>query len=99
MRRLGLAIVRGPSMEPVLRAGDRLVVLHGAEPRIGGLVVVRLPDGVIAVKRVNRREGEGWFVVSDNLSVRGLDSTVYGAIPDEFVIGRVLFRLPRMPLT
>ncbi len=95
MRRFGLAVVRGPSMEPTLVDGDRLVVLHGATPRVGGLAVLRLPDGVVGVKRVARRDGDGWYVVSDNGAVRALDSTVFGVIADSAVVARVLFRLPR----
>src|SRR6185312_12148956 len=43
----GLAVVRGRSMQPTLYDGDRLLVRHGAVPRDGALVVVRLPDGVV----------------------------------------------------
>ena len=38
-------------MEPTLHAGDLLLVLHGGRPRSGGLLVVRLPEGIVAVKR------------------------------------------------
>ena len=51
----GLAVVRGRSMQPTLYDGDRLLVRHGAVPREGALVVVRLPDGVVAVKRATGR--------------------------------------------
>lgn len=91
-RRLGLAIVRGRSMQPTLYAGDRLLVLHGAAPRVGGLAVVRLPDGVVAVKRVTRREPEGWWVERDN-PAEGVDSWSVGAIPEQDVVARVLVRL------
>src|SRR6478735_1493502 len=40
----GLVVVRGRSMRPTLLDGDRLLVRHGATPRVGDLVVVRLPD-------------------------------------------------------
>ena len=93
--RLGLAVVRGRSMEPTLHDGDRLLILHGARPRPGRLVVVRLPDGVVAVKRVVRREPDGgWWVERDNPSV-GVDSWSVGAVPDEDVLARVLTRIPR----
>jgi signal peptidase I len=46
-------------MQPTLYDGDRLLVAHGAAPRPGGLVVVRLPDGVVAVKRAHHREPNG----------------------------------------
>ena len=34
--KLGLAHVKGRSMEPTLHEGDRLVVLYGVRPRPGG---------------------------------------------------------------
>lgn len=94
--RLGLARVHGRSMEPTLLAGDLLLVLHGAAPRPRRLVVVRLPDGTVAVKRVLRREPDGWWVERDN-PVVGVDSWTVGAIPDADVVARVLLRLPRRP--
>ncbi len=90
-RRLGVAVVHGRSMLPALRDGDRLLVLHAARPRPGGAVVVRLPDGMLAVKRAVRREVGGWWVEADN-RVEGVDSRQLGVIPDSEVIGRVLLR-------
>jgi signal peptidase I len=94
--RLGFAVVRGRSMEPTLYDGDRLLMLHGSTPRPGRLAVVRLPGGVVAVKRAVRREAEGWWVERDN-PVMGVDSWAVGAVPDDDVLGRVLLRLPRRP--
>lgn len=91
-RRLGLAVVRGRSMEPTLYDGHRLLVLHGSAPRRGGLAVVRLPDGVVAVKRATRRDGDGWWVERDN-PAEGVDSWLVGAIPDRDVVARVLLRV------
>ncbi len=88
----GFAVVRGRSMEPTLRDGDRLLVRHGAAPRIGGLAVVRLPDGVVAVKRVAHREGDGWWVERDNPAA-GIDSWSVGVIADGDVIARVTARV------
>ena len=94
--RLGLARVHGRSIEPTLREGDILLVLHGGRPRLGGLLVVRLPDGVVAVKRAVRREPDGWWVERDNPR-EGVDSWSVGTIPDRDVVARVLarFRRPR----
>lgn len=90
---LGVAVVRGRSMEPTLHEGDRLLVRHGARPRVGRMAVVRLPDGVVAVKRVVRREPDGgWWVERDNPR-EGVDSWTVGAIPDEAVVARVVTRL------
>jgi phage repressor protein C with HTH and peptisase S24 domain len=91
-KRLGVAVVRGRSMLPTLRDGDRLLVLHGAAPRLGRLAVVRLPEGVVAVKRATRREPGGWWVERDS-QVEGVDSWSVGAIPDEDVVAVVLGRL------
>lgn len=88
---IGLGVVRGRSMEPTLYDGDRLVLLHGARPRLGRMSVVRLPDGVVAVKRVTRREPDGWWVERDNPTV-GVDSWSVGAVPDDAVLARVLCR-------
>ena len=90
--RLGIGVVRGRSMEPTLYDGQRLLLLHGARPRPGRLAVVRLPDGVVAVKRVTHREPGGWWVERDNPAV-GVDSWTVGAIPDDAVVARVLLRL------
>jgi phage repressor protein C with HTH and peptisase S24 domain len=88
----GVVVVRGRSMRPTLYDGDRLVVRHGAVPRPGRLAVVRLPDGVLAVKRVTMRRPDGWWVERDN-PVEGVDSWLVGAIPDEDVVAVVRARL------
>ena len=96
----GVAVVRGRSMQPTLYDGDRLLVRHGATPRVGDLVVVRLPDGVVAVKRATLREPGGWWVERDNPG-QGVDSWRVGAIPDADVVAVVrsrLWPLRRVPL-
>lgn len=90
--RLGVAVVRGRSMQPTLCDGDRLLVVHGARPRIGHLAVVRLPSGVVAVKRVVRRESSGWWVERDNPD-EGVDSWSVGAVAEADVVARVLGRV------
>jgi len=95
-RSWGAALVHGRSMQPTLRDGDRLLVRHGACPRVGRLVVVRLPDGVVAVKRATRREPGGWWVERDNPD-EGVDSWQVGAIPDADVLAVVRARVwPRL---
>lgn len=91
-RRLGLASVRGRSMLPTLREGDRLLLVHGGAVRPGRVVVVRLPDGVLAVKRATHRDGSGWWVERDNPD-EGVDSWRVGAIPDADVLGVAVARL------
>jgi len=89
----GLAEVTGPSMVPTLYHGDRLVVQYGARIRPGHVVVLRHPfqQDLLVVKRaVELREG-GWWVLGDNAYAGG-DSTDYGAVPEELVLGKVWFR-------
>lgn len=95
---LGIAIVRGRSMEPTYVEGDRLVVHHSPRVHPGRPHVVRLPDGPdgprpIGVKRVTRRTGDGWWLDSDN--PEGTDSRQFGPVGDHAILARVLFRLPR----
>ena len=79
-------------MQPTLRDGDMLLVRHGGVPRVGALVVVRLPDGVVAVKRATGRRDGGWWVERDN-PAEGVDSWLVGAIPDADVLAVVKARL------
>ena len=108
---LGVVTVRGQSMEPTLHTGDRMVVLRGAPPRLGGLAIVRLPpdaDGAprpLAVKRVTGRDPADpsrFWVESDNQSAPGrADSWTHGigSLARDQIRALVLFRLPsRLPL-
>jgi phage repressor protein C with HTH and peptisase S24 domain len=79
-------------MLPTLSPGDLLLVVHGGRPRVGRLVVVRLPDQTVAVKRAVRREPDGWWVERDNPR-EGVDSWLVGAVPDDRVVARVLGRV------
>ena len=90
--RLGLAVVRGRSMAPTLRDGDRLLVAYAAVPRPGRIAVVRFADGVLAVKRLDHLEPEGWWVHRDNPR-QGRDSWSAGAIPESDVLALVLARV------
>jgi nickel-type superoxide dismutase maturation protease len=89
-------LVTGPSMAPALRHGDhRLVRLTrpGVLPRPGRLVVVRFPDGTLAVKRLVRPvDGTGVWVEGDN-PFGSTDSRTFGPLDGDAVVGRVLLRL------
>jgi phage repressor protein C with HTH and peptisase S24 domain len=75
-------------MEPTLHDGDRLLVRHDSPPQIGRLVVVRIA-GVVAVKRVVRREPDGWWVERDNPR-EGVDSWSHGTVRDADVVAVVV---------
>ncbi|MGW3725075.1 nickel-type superoxide dismutase maturation protease [Streptomyces sp. NPDC000851] len=89
----GAAEVTGPSMVPTLFHGDRLVVRYGARIRPGDVVVLRHPfqQDLLVVKRAAERREGGWWVLGDNAYAGG-DSTDYGTVPEELVLGRVRFR-------
>jgi hypothetical protein len=84
-------------MEPGLREGDRLLVAYGVRVRPGRRVLVRFPDGTLAVKRAAERRrtrtgDPGWWVVSDNAG-EGVDSRHRGVLPAEAVRAVVLVRV------
>ncbi|MEU3662354.1 nickel-type superoxide dismutase maturation protease [Streptomyces sp. NPDC032940] len=89
----GPAEVTGPSMVPTLHHGDLLLVHWGAAVRPGDVVVLRHPfqQDLLVVKRAVERRGAGWWVLGDNAFAGG-DSTDYGVVPEELVLGRVRLR-------
>jgi phage repressor protein C with HTH and peptisase S24 domain len=102
-RRIWRAIVTGDSMEPALRAGDRLLVLPAGErglpglrglPPLGSIVVVER-EGRLEVKRVARPpdgtpERTLWLL-GDN-PARSTDSRQFGALPLSALRARVVWR-------
>jgi nickel-type superoxide dismutase maturation protease len=89
-------LVTGPSMTPALRHGDQLLVDVRAvrrPARAGDVVVVRLPDRPLAVKRVIRVEADGAAWVEGDNAFGSTDSRDLGAVPPESLAGRVLLRL------
>jgi SOS-response transcriptional repressor LexA len=94
---VGLAKVRGVSMRPTLAPGDLLLVRYAARVRPGRLVLARLADGTLAVKRATARRltatGQpGWWLSSDNPD-QGVDSRHRGPVADADVVGVVLARV------
>jgi signal peptidase I len=92
--------VAGPSMAPTLQTGDRVVVdrwtYRHRPPRAGEVVLLGMPGGFPLVKRVAEPPGgsdprPGVWVLGDNPPASA-DSRVFGAVPDEWAIGRVVWR-------
>jgi phage repressor protein C with HTH and peptisase S24 domain len=83
------ALVREPSMVPVLRDGDAILVRRTIDCRPGDVVVVVFPgqEGLF-VKRARYPVGGGWWVEGDNADASS-DSRLYGPAR---VVGRVLLR-------
>jgi phage repressor protein C with HTH and peptisase S24 domain len=89
-RRWTPVLVHGPSMVPVLRHGDAVLVRRGAAIHPGDIVVgafVARPD-LPVVKRAVREVDGGWWLESANSAVTD-DSRRYGAAT---VYGRVVWR-------
>ena len=79
-------------MLPALRDGDRLLLRRGRAPRAGDVVLARLRDGTLVVKRVAERRTAGWWLLSDNADEGLGDSRAWGAVPDDDVLGVVVLR-------
>lgn len=80
-------------MVPTLRDGDVVLVRHGAQVRVGDVVLARyrsLPDRYV-VKRAVRPADGGWWLASDNPAAGG-DSAAHGVAD---VLARVVLRRRR----
>ena len=89
-----LARVRGPSMAPAVRSGDRVLVRRvppEARLRPGDVVLARFPSrpDLLVVKRVARAVDGGHWIEGDNPFVTD-DSRAFGVA---VVVGRVVGRL------
>ena len=83
-------------MVPALRHGDQLLVDVRAVRRplrVGDVVVVRLADRPLSVKRVARVESDGRVWVEGDNPFGSTDSRDLGAVTTETVFGRVILRL------
>jgi nickel-type superoxide dismutase maturation protease len=69
------------------------VVQYGARIRPGDVVVLRHPfqQDLLVVKRAAERREGGWWVLGDNPYAGG-DSTDYGTVPEDLILGRVRLR-------
>ncbi|SDL96211.1 nickel-type superoxide dismutase maturation protease [Streptomyces wuyuanensis] len=94
----GVAEVTGPSMHPTLAHGDRLLVHYGAAVRAGDVAVLRHPlqQDLLIVKRAVERREDGWWVLGDNPYAEG-DSRLFGAVPEDLLLGRVRARYRPRP--
>ncbi|HWG65673.1 MAG TPA: S26 family signal peptidase [Streptosporangiaceae bacterium] len=88
------------SMEPSLRPGDWLLArrtMRSGRPvriRPGQLVIARHPQrpGMLLVKRAGERDGDRWWLKSDNPAAGAVDSRQFGAVPAALIEARVLLR-------
>ena len=85
--------VVGPSMEPAVRNGQWWIVRKGPALRPGDVVLMQHPQRphLSVVKRLHRREGDGWWVLGDN-PAESDDSRQFGAVADDLIVGRLVCR-------
>lgn len=88
---LSAITVQGDSMEPLLRAGDEVLVDRSPQPFRDGIHVVRLEDSLL-VKRVASQGGGRFSLLSQNLSYPPIDV----AAEDIEIIGRVVWKSGRL---
>jgi nickel-type superoxide dismutase maturation protease len=91
-RRLDVVEVRGRSMEPSLRPGDRLLVVR-ALPRVGDVVLAadpRAPRREL-IKRVTRIDADGVWLAGDSAQ-RSTDARSFGALAHSEVRWRAVGR-------
>ncbi|SDJ30993.1 Peptidase S24-like [Frankineae bacterium MT45] len=88
----GRVRVSGPSMIPTLHSGDLVLIRYRESVRPGDVALARfrsMPERLV-IKRAQRREADGWWLVSDNPYAGG-DSAVHGVAE---VLGRGVCYLP-----
>jgi nickel-type superoxide dismutase maturation protease len=83
------------SMRPTLLPGDWLIARRTRRIRPGQVVLAWHPsrDGLLLVKRAAWRADDGWWLASDNpLAPGATDSSRFGLVAPEKIVGRVLGR-------
>ncbi|WP_370246156.1 helix-turn-helix transcriptional regulator [Erythrobacter sp. HKB08] len=88
---LSAITVEGDSMEPLLRAGDEVLVDHSPQPFRDGIHVVRLEDTLL-VKRVAAQGGGRYSLLSQNLAYPPLEVNAQ----DIEIVGRVVWKSGRL---
>jgi signal peptidase I len=80
------------SMEPTFHEGDFVVLNRWAylfsAPKINDVVVVQDPSRIL-LKRIKRKQKEGYFLQGDNQ----FHSRVLGPVKKEMILGEVIWRI------
>ena len=86
------------SMLPALRPGDWVIARRTRRIHPGQVVLAWHPSraGLLLVKRAARKVDGGWWLESDNPGAPGAtDSSRFGPVPEDKIVGRVLGRYGR----
>ncbi|MGB7407779.1 MAG: S24 family peptidase [Pontixanthobacter sp.] len=88
---LSAITVEGDSMEPLLKAGDEVLVDRATQPFRDGIHVVRVEDTLL-VKRVAAQGGGRLLLLSENQSYPPIEVSA----PDIEIVGRVIWKSGRL---
>lgn len=81
--------IKGDSMQPEFRSGDRVLVFRWGNIRPGDAIIF-YKNGMLMVKRVAQKTGDRFSVRAANSS--GMDSTDFGEITSRDIIGKVIIK-------
>lgn len=90
--------VQEESMLPTLKPGDNVLVWRFGRTKPGDIVVANIlnPEGLSAmglvIKRVEKIEGDQYFLVGDNPE-KSTDSRQFGWVPRSQIIGTVFNKI------
>ena len=88
---LSAITVEGDSMEPLLKAGDEVLVDRAAKPFRDGIHVVRVEDTLL-VKRVAAQGGGRLLLLSENQAYPPIEVSA----PEIEIVGRVIWKSGRL---
>ncbi len=82
--------IRGRSMLPSLKEGDRVLVLKTKNVKKGDVIVFS-ESGIDCVKRIHNADEDSVFVLGDNMQ-ESTDSRNYGPISRKQVLGKAILK-------
>lgn len=90
-------IVKGSSMEPTFREGERIFASSlpyvFKNPREGDIVVLLHPfRKIFIIKRIKKNQRDGKYIVVSDNPLEGECSASFGVIKRTGILGKVLFK-------
>ena len=94
VRRIVRVEVRGESMAPTLRPGDRMVAVRGLRARPGDIVAARDPrtPSRMLIKRVAAIDADRRLYLAGDHPSASTDSRTFGSVARSDMVGRVVWR-------
>lgn len=86
----------GHSMEPLIKNGEKIIVSSipylFESPKINDIVVVRLKDDLILIKRIIKIVNGKYFLLGDNKK-DSMDSRSFGNLSRKQILGKMIYKL------